>query len=663
MSSLLHPFTKSPHKRGPDAFALGLLIALLMLVLLLGSLFAWPAHADSFAAAAEAGTCTSHPFALTWNSAGSGSGFNSPAGVAVDDDGNVYVADTSNHRIVKFTGSGAYVAQWGSAGSGDLQFQYPTATAIDGDGNIYVSDKSNHRIQKLDKDGAYVTQWSTGVGDGQQYYPYGIALDSAGNVYVADPYNNRIQKFTTAGVYVKSWGTLGNGNGEFQYPYGVAVDGDDNVYVADTNNVRVQKFSADGSYLAQWSTAPVSPDQITLDGAGNIYVVDKTNAKVQEFTAAGAPLDQWGTGGSDEGQFLNPAGVAADEDGNVYVADTDNNRIQKFGCQSGYTLTITKAGTGDGSVVTDPVSTTFEAGAVVTLTATADGQSTFDGWDGALSGTTNPATLTVDGNKTVTATFTLRNYTLTIQKTGTGDGSVVTAPTGTTFDAGTVVTLTATADGQSTFGGWGGALSGTTNPATLTMDGNKTVTAAFTLKSYTLTIQKSGAGNGNVVTDPSGTAFDAGTVVTLTATADGQSAFDGWGGALSGTTNPATLTMDGNKTVNATFASLNQPPVADAGAAQTVRSASPVQLDGSGSTDSQSKLPLTFAWTQHAGTSVTLTGANTGQPAFTAPQVATGAQTLTFRLVVTNTLGVESVPVDVNVTVVPNKTYLPFLKK
>ena len=278
-------------------------------------------------------------FNTTWGTYGSGNGqFDYPQAVAVDGDGNVYVADTYNYRVQKFTAAGTYVAQWGAPGSGNGQlFSRPSGVAVDGNGNVYVADTGNNQIQKFTAAGAYVTRWgTTGSGNGQFDLPEGVAVDGNGNVYVADTYNNRIQKFTAAGTYVAQWGTLGSGDVQFDGPQGVAVDGDGNVYVADTFNNRIQKFTAAGMYVTQWGTYGSDdgefehPEELAVDGNGNVYVADTYNNRIQKFTASGTYLTRWGTYGIGEGDFEDPEGVAVDGNGNVYVADTYNNRIQKF---------------------------------------------------------------------------------------------------------------------------------------------------------------------------------------------------------------------------------------------------------------------------------------------------------------------------------------------
>jgi len=193
----------------------------------------------------SAGTASaSYGFATQWGEGGSGEGqFSYPYGVATDAAGNVYVADSGNHRIQKFDNSGTFILAWGSFGSGDNQIGDPEDVATDASGDVFVVDTLNHRIQKFDSSGNFITKWGrNGGGEGRFTFPYGIASGNSGNVYVADTGNNRIQEFDTDGVFITQWGTYGFGEGQFRAPRGIAVDAAGNVYVADEVNDRIQKF-------------------------------------------------------------------------------------------------------------------------------------------------------------------------------------------------------------------------------------------------------------------------------------------------------------------------------------------------------------------------------------------------------------------------------------
>jgi len=307
----------------------------------------------------------SEDYITQWGTVGTENGqFMFPYGIAVDSLGNVYVADTWNHRIQKFDSNGTYITQWGinnvvgslgyGSGLGILngQFYAPAGVAVDNLGkNVYVADMKNHRIQKFDSNGTYITQWGTPGYDGHGKFmgPTGVAVDSSGNVYVVDDLN-RIQKFDSNGIYITQWGTPGTGDGQFSSPQGLAVDGLGNVYVADTSNGRIQKFDSNGTYITQFGTPGFDgqgqlnmPYGVAVDSLGNVYVAETGNHRIQKFDSNGTYITQWGTYGSGNGQFNAPRGVAVNSTlGKVYVADTgcpncnpnpdlvNNHRIQVF---------------------------------------------------------------------------------------------------------------------------------------------------------------------------------------------------------------------------------------------------------------------------------------------------------------------------------------------
>ena len=130
-------------------------------------------------------------------------------------------------------------------------------------GNIFVVDSYNHRIQKFSSDGTFLTKWGTfGSGNGQFNYPGGVAVDAAGNVYITDTFNNRVQKFDPAGTFLATWGTAGSADGQFASPTGIAVDASGNVYVGEYGNNRVQKFALQAAVkaLPGVTSLPTDPD-------------------------------------------------------------------------------------------------------------------------------------------------------------------------------------------------------------------------------------------------------------------------------------------------------------------------------------------------------------------------------------------------------------------
>ena len=170
----------------------------------------------------------------------------SPFSIGVDRNGDyVYVADINTRHIQKFTGTGEFLAQWGSYGSGDGQFYALDGVAVDAAGRVYAVDQLLPRVQVFSSDGAFLAQWGNEVGPWHRYL--GVAVDrTVGDVYVIDRdgmYDDapRIKKFSGAGALLCQWGSFGEGDGEFAWPYGIAVGAGSQIYVSD---FRVQKFVA-----------------------------------------------------------------------------------------------------------------------------------------------------------------------------------------------------------------------------------------------------------------------------------------------------------------------------------------------------------------------------------------------------------------------------------
>jgi len=284
---------------------------------------------------------------------GGGSQFVYPAGIAVDAQGNVYVADSWANSVQKFDSNGNFITKWGNTGMGDGQLMYPNAIAVDAQGNVYVAEY--HRVQKFSPNGEFLFKWgSYGSNNGQFNWPCGIAIDSSGRIYVADSENSRIQKFDSNGNFLSKWGSYGSDDGQFESPMAVDIDSTGNVYVADSDNQRIQKFDSNGNFLDKLGSFGQADGQFNypvgaaLDSSGNLYVADRWNYRIQKFNSINDFSGKWTTKNLNEGKFGYPEDVAVDKQGDVYVADTENSRIQKFD-SSGQLLTLWgEPGSGDG---------------------------------------------------------------------------------------------------------------------------------------------------------------------------------------------------------------------------------------------------------------------------------------------------------------------------
>lgn len=259
-----------------------------------------------------------------------------PFGVAVDGSGNVLIADTDNHRIRRVdarSGIISTVAGTGEVGSGgdggvatDAQMNTPHGLAVDGEGNLFIADYDDHRVRRVDAlSGIITTVAGTGVLDfsadgvvatsAALYSPWAVAVDSAGNLFIADSTANRIMRVDAVTTIISTYagtgahGYAGDGaaadRAELDTPNGIAVDGEGNLFIAEYDGHRVRRVDATSGLIS------------TYAGTGAVW---------EGFS------DEGGDGGiATNARLGNPTAVAIDRDGNLFIADAGNNRIRRVG--------------------------------------------------------------------------------------------------------------------------------------------------------------------------------------------------------------------------------------------------------------------------------------------------------------------------------------------
>ena len=255
--------------------------------------------------------------------------FTWPTALATDSDGYLYCCDEYGSFVAVFGPDGPYyeipqydpageaLRRWGEKGSEPGQLDRPSGMEFDSGDNLYIVDSGNNRVQKFTKDGRLLDAWGCyGVTEGRLDRPWGITLDAEGYVYVADWGNSRVQKFSSDGRFVMSYGTSPDDGDALRHPSDVAVDGDGDVYVADWGNKRVCIFEPDGGVIGSIygdATEFFGPVKEAIE-ASPIY--SKAYSRTDDLTQMG--------------RFDRPVSIRVDDQDRLFVVDSRRGRVQIY---------------------------------------------------------------------------------------------------------------------------------------------------------------------------------------------------------------------------------------------------------------------------------------------------------------------------------------------
>ena len=254
-----------------------------------------------------------------------------PWGVAVNEQDEIAVSDTGNHKIYLFKSDGTHIKSFGGKGAQHGEFDFPSGTAYHGD-NIIVAEQGNHRVQVLSRQGGYLRHFGRKGSLHQQLsHPVGLSIDSDGNIIVADRVKKLIKIFSDDGQLLDKLGI----EGSFTEPHHciqhdnhliVSVRGDHSVKCFDRKGNFLYKFGKEGNGDGEFNM----PSCLSMDKAGHLVVCDTLNHRIQVFELSGKFVAKFGTKGSGIGEFNQPISAAVLSDGKIVVSEIINSRIQIF---------------------------------------------------------------------------------------------------------------------------------------------------------------------------------------------------------------------------------------------------------------------------------------------------------------------------------------------
>jgi len=248
--------------------------------------------------------------------------------------GNIYVADTGNHRVQKFDSAGHFIREIGGFGWEQGQFNRPTGLSAREGLNIYVVDSQNRRIQRFDRDLNYLSTVPSSQEEEEQFafgFLWGIEVASTGELFVTDVENEQVLKLTSFGEVERSLGGFISGPERLRAPAGLTVVPGSAICVADVGNDRIALYDSFGGFLGSLGKGLLKgPHGLAVDGHGYLFVADTGHDRVCVFSPQGELLLSLGGTGGGIASFRSPLDLAVSGIDRVCVLDSGNGRVQVF---------------------------------------------------------------------------------------------------------------------------------------------------------------------------------------------------------------------------------------------------------------------------------------------------------------------------------------------
>ncbi|MGQ9607770.1 MAG: peptidyl-alpha-hydroxyglycine alpha-amidating lyase family protein [bacterium] len=267
----------------------------------------------------------------TWAKLPNGWKFTQVAGIVIDSLDRVYVFNRSEHPMMIFDHNGNFINSWGEG-----MFVTPHGICLDQDKYIFLADSGNHTVKKFTLNGKLLMTLGTENKPGESGRPFNrptdVSVSPSGYIYISDGYGNRhVHKFDSNGNLIKSWGGSGDGPGQFALPHGIFAHKNGNIYVADRENHRIQIFTSEGEFVNQWKTDFNMPCTVFIDKDDNVYIPELRH-RISIMNLNGELIARWGgVENNKPGEFVAPHTACVDSYGNLYVGEVlEGQRIQKF---------------------------------------------------------------------------------------------------------------------------------------------------------------------------------------------------------------------------------------------------------------------------------------------------------------------------------------------